>query len=143
MVQGLVDAVVGVVAVARLVALEEGGVRSECRRVRAVAERLLGPAQLGLQCAQIRESQVYGVLDGGGRGQGDGLRQIADAVGGEHGQLAAVRAFLTRDEPQERGLAGAVVADETGLLARLEGEGDLVEDGTAGVALGDVLQGEL
>src|SRR5690606_26430010 len=39
--------------------------------------------------------------------------------------------------------AGAVVADQPGLLAGFEGEGDVVQNGTARVGLGDVGQGEL
>lgn len=66
-----VYAMVGGVAIACLVPLEEGCVRGECIRVRVVAEGLLGPAQPCLECAQVRERQVHGVLDGGGRGQGD------------------------------------------------------------------------
>ncbi len=143
MVQGDVHPAVGVVAVPSLVACEERGVGGECRRVSAAPEPLLGPAQLGLQRAQVREGEVDGVLDGGGRGQGDGLRQVTDPAGGGDGHLTAVRALQTRGDPEESGLAGAVVTDQSGLLARLQREGDLVENGAAGVAPGDVVEGEL
>lgn len=143
MVQRDVHPAVGVVAVPGLIALDEHGVRGECLRILAGTERLLGPAQFGLQGTQVREGQVDGVLDGGGRGQGDGLRKTADAAGGGHGRFAAVRALLACDDPEEGGLARAVVTDQSGLLARLQREGDLVENGAAGVALGDMGQGEL
>jgi hypothetical protein len=61
---------VGVVSAPGLVASEEQAVRGERSGVLTVTERLLGPAQLGLQGTQVRKGQVDGVLDGGGRGRG-------------------------------------------------------------------------
>ncbi|CAM5605820.1 hypothetical protein STENM223S_03765 [Streptomyces tendae] len=142
-VQRDVHAVIGVVAAPGLVASEEHGVRRQRRRIVAVTERPLGPAQLRLQGPQVREGQVDRVLDGGGRGQRDGLREIADSAGGGHGHLAAVRALPPGEDPEQGGFARAVVTDQPGLLARLEREGDLVQNGAAGVALGDVTEGEL
>ncbi|KOX28592.1 hypothetical protein ADL06_13375 [Streptomyces sp. NRRL F-6491] len=45
--------------------------------------------------------------------------------------------------PQQGGPAGAVLADDGGLLARPDGEGDLVEDGAGAAGLGDVPDGQL
>ncbi len=120
-VQRDVHPMVGVVPLPGLVAGEEILVRGERRRVAAVRERLPGPVQPGLQGTQVREGQVDGVLDGGRRRQGDRLGQIPDTAGGDHGHLPAVGALLTGDQPQQRGLAGAVVADQPGLLAGSEG----------------------
>ena len=142
-VQRDVHAAVGVVAAPCLVAREQHGVRRECRRVLALAERLLGPAQFGLQGPQVREGQVDGVLDGGRRGQREGLRQVADSAGGGHRRLTAVGALPACEDPEEGGFAGAVVTDQSGLLTRFQGEGDLVQNGAARVALGDVAEGEL
>ncbi len=47
----------------------------------------------------------------------DVLAEVADGDAAIDGDLALVRLLLSRDQPEERGLAGAVGSDEADLLA--------------------------
>jgi hypothetical protein len=73
-------------------------------------------------------------LVGGGLGEvGDDAGEVAEAVGGE-GLVepldgAGGGAELAEEEAEERGLAGAVGAEEDGDVACVDGEGEVAEDG--------------
>src|SRR3712207_7017205 len=56
------------------------------------------------------------------------LFRSADGDAAVHQDLALVRRLLPRDHAEERGLAGAVGADQAGLLPLLQGGRGLDED---------------
>jgi hypothetical protein len=139
---GLVDSHVGVPALAGFEVGEQVGV-DLARGVVAVHDGLFGFAHRSFDVAQVGQREVDRVGDRVPFGQVELLRQVSDASRGGDGEFAVV-GFLDRgEEPEQGGLAGAVVADDADLLPRSDGEGDAVEDEVVGVAPGDVYKREL
>ena len=64
------------------------------------------------------------------------LREVADRGSGR--DRAAVGSFVAGQQAQQRGLAGAVGADEPGALAGIEGQRQPFEEGRAVIALGQI-----
>ena len=52
----------------------------------------------------------------------------------QHANLAGRRANQTQNGAQQRGLTGAIGTNQTRKLAALQGQGQILEDGTARVA---------
>ncbi|GGP98857.1 hypothetical protein GCM10010140_31050 [Streptosporangium pseudovulgare] len=75
--------------------------------------------------------------------QVEGLGEVADPAVGDDGDLTVVRGLDAGDQPQQRGLAGAVLPDDPGALAGSDGEGDVVKNRPVAVRLGNVAKGEL
>jgi len=69
-----------------------------------------------------------------------GLLDIAGAIVFGDNEGAGIRRLLTGDQPEEGGLAVAVAADEPQPFAGIESEAQLVEQGSAAVALADVFR---
>ncbi len=143
-VQGTLHAGVRVVPAAQF----EGG---EGVRVRgeglgggvAVGHAGLQPAQLPLQGTQSGEGAVDHLLDGQVRGEVLLLREVADAAFGAQDDLAAVGALGPGQQPEQGGLARAVLSDDAEAFAGGDGAVDGVEDQAAPVGLGEVRRGEL
>ena len=70
----------------------------------------------------------------------DILAEIADGDAAIDRHLALVGQLLAGDHPEQRGLAGAIGADEPDLLALLERRGGLDEEDLMAVLLGDVVE---
>ena len=70
----------------------------------------------------------------------DILAEIADGGAAIDRDLALVGGLLAGDEAEQRGLAGAVGADEADLLALLQGGGSLDEDDLLAVLLADAFE---
>ena len=70
----------------------------------------------------------------------DVLAEIADGHAAIDGHLALVGLFLAGDHPEQRGLAGAVGADEADLLPLLERRGGLDEEDLVAILLADVVE---
>ena len=66
------------------------------------------------------------------------LPEVADGQLLRHRDFALVRRFFAGDHAEDRGLAGAVRADEAGLLAGIELEGGVDEEELLAVLLADV-----
>ncbi|GAA4528796.1 hypothetical protein GCM10023096_66080 [Nonomuraea ferruginea] len=76
-------------------------------------------------------------------GQVEGLAQVADAAGGRYRHLTVVWLIHPGDDLEQRGLAGAVLADDSGALAGPDAEGELVKDAVLAVGLRDSPEGKL
>ncbi len=70
------------------------------------------------------------------------LRHVADPRPLASDALAGVRLLAAGDDAQQRGLAGAVGADQAHVIAGGEGEAQPLEDGAATEGLGDVAEGD-
>ncbi|GAB2444763.1 hypothetical protein GCM10027187_06480 [Streptosporangium sandarakinum] len=136
---GLVDAGVGLVTAARLVGVEQVAVLGQ-PVPGEVGGQLAHPP---LHVAQVGERGVDGVLDGVVVRQVEGLGEVTDPAAGDDGDLTVVRGLDAGDQPQQRGLAGAVLPDDPGVLAGPDGEGDVVKNRPVAVRLGNVVKGEL
>ena len=95
-----------------------------------------GDAPLGRQDVEMRrqhlfDDRVIGDLL-------DLLGQKADAQVLAGADLSPVERHLAHDQPEQRGLAGAVGADQTDAHARLDVQAGLVQDRLAAERLGDV-----
>ncbi len=101
-------------------------------RVRVGVE-VAGALERGERLAGLAERGVQEVVD---RDVGRLLRQVADRRG--HEQRAAVRELVAGQQAQQRGLAGAVGADEPGAVAGVEGQRQPFEEGRAVIALGQI-----
>lgn len=145
-VQRRVHAGVGLVAAPFLVPCGEFAVREEFLGCRA-AERLLGGLHLPFHGTEFGERRVdggpHGVLGPEAEGLGERLREMRDAAGEADGHLPAVGLLGPGQEPEQRGLAGAVLTDDGGLLTGADGERELFEDGAVPIGLGGVFQGQL
>lgn len=86
--------------------------------------------------AQQVHVAIERVVERGAVHGGRFLRDMRDAPRRRHGEIAAVRVQLAAQHREERGLARAVCADETGFFARIEREARLFEErlGAAGQA---------
>ena len=69
------------------------------------------------------------------------LRDIGEASAGLQRAFARVRLDQAHDQPHQSGLARAVPADQAGVLARLDGQVDAVEQGERAVLQADVAEG--
>ncbi len=141
-VHGGVHAGVRLVSAALLVGGQQITVRGELL-LRRVGEGRLCGTQPPLHVPQFGQGEVDGVLHGAVRVEVEGLGQVAGPTGEPDGDLPGVRRLGGGEQPQQGGLAGAVLTDHGGLLARADGEGDLVEEGSGAVRLGDAPDGEL
>ena len=72
-------------------------------------------------------------------GKAHGLRQIGLADRGAEAQIAAVRRLLAEDQLQERGLPGAVIANERDTLAAAQREAELIKEPPFAVGLADIV----
>ena len=123
-------------------------VRTE--EIAVLGHPLLGEIRLQLpqprfHGAQFGERRVDHLAHCVSGGKAQGLAEMADAaerVDGD-GDRALVRRLLPGDQPQQRGLAGAVLADDGYVFAGFDGERDPVEHGASVVRLRDVPEGEL
>ncbi len=102
-----------------------------------------GGADPALERAQVGEREVDRVADAGGRREVEGLREVTESAGGGDGDLTVVGPFPAGEEPEQRGLAGAVVADDADPLAGPDRTADAVQDDVGVVALGDLGQDDL
>ena len=90
---------------------------------------------------QIAEPAAAGdglVEHGAARHLLDVLAEIADGRLPRDGDLAIVGHFLAHDQAEERGLAGAVGADQADLFTGIQLEGGVDEDQLTAVLLVDV-----
>jgi hypothetical protein len=108
-------------------------------------EVLVGLGHAGLEGGQL-DAQGGG-LAGAGHGLGQHraaarvagvLAEVADGEPAGPLDVAGVRRFLADDEPEQRGLAGAVGADQADLLTRVELERGVDEQELRAVLLADV-----
>src|SRR6202021_654929 len=72
----------------------------------------------------------------------DVLAEIADGDAAIGRDLALVGEFLARDHAKQRGLAGAVGADQPGLLALLKRGGGLDEQNLVADLLGNIVESD-
>lgn len=133
---------VRLVAAALLVGDQQLAVRGEFLAGR-VGEGLLRRTEHPLHVAEFGQGEVHGVLHGAVGVEAEGLGEVAGPAGEADGDLPGVRRLGPGEQPQQGGLAGSVLADDGGLLARPDGEGDLVEDGPGAVRPGDGPDGQL
>ena len=101
-------------------------------RVRVGVE-IAGVLEGGERLARLAQGVVQERVD---RAVGRLLREVADARGRR--DRPAVGALVAGEQAQQRGLAGAVGADEPGAVAGVEGERQPFEEGCAVVALGQI-----
>ena len=87
----------------------------------------------------VEPAQRFHQHGAGGAG-GDLLGQIADGRRARAAHLPGVRLLETGQDPAERGLAGAVGADEPDALAIRDAPGDVAEDELAAEPLRDVVE---
>ncbi len=120
-VQGGVHPGVRLVAATLLVRRQQLAVRVEFVRCRG-GQRGFRGAHPGFQVTQFGEGRVDGVLDGAARVECGRLAEVAGAAGEGHGDLARVRRLGPGQQPEQRGLAGAVLSDDAGLLAGAHGQ---------------------
>jgi len=111
-----------------------GGLRS-LERVRVGVE-VAGRLERAQRLARLAERGVQEAVDGG-VAVGRLLRQVADGGGDE--QRAPVGGLAVGEQAQQRGLAGAVGADEPGSVAGIQGQRQPVEEGRAVIALGQIV----
>ncbi len=102
--QGGRDAPFGIAAAARVVAGQEVSVRGEFLGAGPVEQGFRG-ADPALQGAQVREGEVDGLADAGGRREVEGLREVPEAAGGCDGDLSMVGALPAGEQPEQGGLA--------------------------------------
>ena len=110
---------------------------------------LVGVAHGGLQLAQARGDFAHRACAvhhlGGGAAAGhftDILAEIADGDAPIDAHLTLIRQLLAGDHAEQCGLARAVGADETDLLAPLKGGGGLDEENLMAVLLGNVVEAD-
>ena len=99
----------------------------DLRRRRMAVVARLGACQLRLRLGQggvAGEDEVGRAL----LGLGHLLRDLADAPARRHGHVAGIGVQPVGEEREQRGLAGAVAADEADLFARLDGEAGAIEN---------------
>jgi hypothetical protein len=72
----------------------------------------------------------------------DVLAEVADRDAAIDRDLARVGLLLARDQPEHRGLAGAVGPDQADLVAAVHGRGRLEEQDLAPVAFGDGVEAD-
>ncbi len=104
-------------------------------------DRLGQPLDVGFGGTQIGGLWEQHIAQWGVIRHVESLRQIANAQTGRvEDHAAAVGRDLAQDDAQQRGLAAAVGADQPDALARIDGEGDVLEQQRfcAGKAFGDV-----
>ena len=101
----------------------------------------------GFELGEFRRRDAHGAgavhhLDHGAaaRHLADVLAEIADGDAAIDRDLPLVGRLLARHHAQQRGLAGAVGADEADLLALHQGGGGLDEQQMLAVLLGDVFE---
>ncbi|GHC90418.1 hypothetical protein GCM10010309_72320 [Streptomyces violaceochromogenes] len=140
--QGGVGAGVRRVSAAFLVRDQQFPVRRELL-VRRVGEGLLCRTELSLRPAEFGQGEVDGVPHGAGRIEVESLGEVAGAAREADSDLPGVRPLRSGEQPQQGGLAGTVLADDGGPLAWTDGEGDVIEDGSGALGLGDVLDRQL
>ncbi|GAA3435962.1 hypothetical protein GCM10018954_055710 [Kutzneria kofuensis] len=133
---------VGPVAVALFQRREQFPVRGEADLV-SVAEMLLCLGDSPLQVTDLRQRGVDRVTHCRRRRQVQHLAEMPDAAGRSDDDLAVVRSLLAGDQPEQRGLAGTVVADDADALAGTDRRRDGVQDPTVGKGLTDRSNGEL
>jgi hypothetical protein len=141
-VQGAFHPRVGVIAAAQLEDRHQVPVLGRGRLL-APGHRRLQAAHPLLDGAQTAQRPVDDLLDGRVRRRPPVLGEIADATGGLDDDAALVRLFAPGEQPQQGGLAGAVLSDDPGALARGQGAGHLVKDEPAVVGLADTERGDL
>jgi hypothetical protein len=96
------------------------------------------PLVLGQRRHERRPPCRHRVADAVPRLERGLLRQMAHARPASQRDVAAVRALLACDDPEQRGLARAVHADEPDVLRLVDRERDAVEDHAPAVALTQV-----
>jgi hypothetical protein len=94
-----------------------------------------------VQGVELFDGRRQQVTDGGRARKLDPLRQ--KAYGAVRDDRAAVRTVNTCGQPEQRGLARPVLADETETLAGSDDEVNAVENEPVAEAAGDVVQREL
>ena len=118
------------------------------------AHRRVGPRRREQEVAQIAHDMLARAADldplaarADGVGQrGVEVERVAHLVEVGHLQLralahrAGVRRDLAQDELEQRGLAGAVRADQADLVAAQDGGGEVAHDGAGAVGLGHALE---
>ena len=108
---------------------------SGARRIR---HRVLQILELVMQIADAAAAGDGLVEHRAARHLLDVLAEVADGQLLRHRDVAFVGRFLADDHAEERGLAGAVRADQADLFARVELEGGVDEEELLAVLLADV-----
>ncbi len=141
-VQGGGDPTFGVPAAARLVAGQQPVVRGQLVGAGQVQPGL-GGSDPALQVAEFGERAVDRVSDARGGGQVEGLREVRGAAGHADGDLPVVGTFEAGHQPQQGGLAGAVVTDDADPFAGPDRTVDAVQHDVGVEALADLGQDDL
>src|SRR5207237_9763146 len=90
-----------------------------------------------------RPCAIHHFRDGAAAGHlADILVEIADGNTAIDGDLPLVRLLLARNHTEQRGLAGAIWADEADFLAFLEGCGGFDEENLVADLLTDVIEAD-
>ena len=100
---------------------------------------ILEPGQLGTGCEHSWKRREHLVFERDTEPALALLGQVAERVVGIELDEPIVGAALAGNDLQERGLAGAVVADQPNALFRPDEERDLVEHFLAAIADGDIV----
>jgi hypothetical protein len=109
---------------------------------RGVGQRVLEVHQLVVQVADPAAPGNRLLEDRPPRHLLDVLAEVADGELLRDGNVAVVGVLLPGDHPEDGGLAGAVRADETRLLTRVELERGVDEEDLPAVLLGDFREGD-
>lgn len=101
------------------------------------------PVRIGGGLGLLHQRGAFGIggqhrVEKRSRGGGHLLRHAADARAGGQGDLAPFQRELAPDQPEERGLAGAVTADEADLVAGGNRSGGALKERPSLDRVGDV-----
>ena len=111
--------------------------RIELAFAREVGQRVLERVERARGVRDRPRAVERGLEHGLARELADVLAEVADREAALDGDLAVVGLLLARDQPEDRGLAGAVRADQPDLLAAVNGRGCLEEQDLVAMPLRD------
>ncbi len=107
-----------------------------------IRHRLVEPFELVVQRADAAAAGNRFVEHAAAGHLLDVLSKVANGQALGNGDVPLVRCLFSRDHPEERGLAGAVRADEAHLFARIELERGIDEKDLPAVLLADSGEGD-
>ncbi len=99
---------------------------------RRVLDRIMGPHQpSGRHIDEVAQSPIRDI--------GEPLSQVSDRCAGGQEDGTGIRRQVTRQDTQQRRLAGAIRPDETKPISWIDGKGDVLEEKGVSETFGDIV----